>query len=286
MDGDDGGGFDLPGGAGLCQLPPRAVPRRPAPARRSLPLSRKFDPSRPGAVVARAVILGAVAGLLAALFLTVTAEPSIEDAIRIEHNRAVAAGTAAAHDDGPVSRGTQKGVGLFSAYAVSGAAFGLLFAAGFVIMKRGQPDPFRRALVSGTVLAGSLTVSPWFKYPPNPPAVGDPGTLARRQFLYASVIVLTVAILAGAAYLSRRLRDADWPDAWRVAAVVAAVAVPVAVVYAALPPAPDAVTVPATLVWRFRLASLGGNLLLWTVLAVGFGVLASEAGRRTRVAAG
>ena len=53
-------------------------------------------------------------------------------------------------------------------------------AVGFWVMRGGQPDPFRRALVAGAVLAGAITVAPWLKYPPNPPAVGDPDTLAKR----------------------------------------------------------------------------------------------------------
>ena len=92
-----------------------------------------------------------------------------------------------------MSRSVQKGVGLFAAYAVSGAAFGLLFAVVFWALRRSRPDPFRRALVAGAVLAGALTVAPWLKYPPNPPAVGDPDTLAKRQLLYVSVICLAAA---------------------------------------------------------------------------------------------
>ena len=170
----------------------------------------------------------------------------------------------------------QRGPGLFAAYALAGAGFGLLFGAAYVLSRRGSSDHFRRALVCGAVLAGAMTVAPWVKYPPNPPAVGDPATLARRQVLYLSVIVVTAAVLAGAAWLSGRLRASGWTEPRRVAAVAAAVAIPLLVVFAALPPAPDAVTAPATLVWRFRLASLGGNLALWMVLTLAFGVLASQ----------
>jgi predicted cobalt transporter CbtA len=38
--------------------------------------------------------------------------------------------------------------------------------------------------------------------------------------------------------------------------------------------------VPATLVWRFRVASLGANLTLWAVLTLGVGWLVAEAARR------
>ena len=217
--------------------------------------------------------MGVVAGIVAATVLTVTAEPSIADAIRIEQARAP---SSVERPEPVVSRGVQKGVGLFGAYALAGAAFGLLFAAGFVGARRGRPDPFRRAVVVGAVLAGALTLSPWLKYPPNPPAVGDPATLARRQTLYVSLLVVSIVVLVAAVHLSRRMRETGWPEPQRVVCVAAAVVVPLVVVYALLPPPPDAVIVPAALIWRFRLASLGGNLALWTVLTLGFGVLASE----------
>ena len=175
-----------------------------------------------------------------------------------------------------MSRDVQKGIGLFAAYAVTGTGFGLLCAVAFgaTATRRRWPDPFHRALLCGVGLAGAFTVSPWVKYPPNPPAVGDPDTLARRQALYVVLIVLTVVVAVAAAWLSSRL--SGWPQPRRVAAVVGAVAAAMLLIWAVLPPAPDAVSVPATLVWRFRLASLGGNLILWTGVALGLGLWASE----------
>lgn len=218
-----------------------------------------------------AMVVGLVAGLSAALFLTIAAEPSIEEAIRLE---ASAAAAGHAHDE-LVSRDVQRGVGLFGAYAVTGIGFGLLFAAAFVTLRKGRSDTFRRSLVAGAVLAGTFTVSPFLKYPPNPPAVGDPDTLGHRQLLYLTLLVVTAAVAMGATWLSTRLRAAGWDEARRVAAVVGAVAIPLLVAYALLPGAPDPVDVPATLVWRFRLAAVGGNLVLWTVLTLGFGVAAA-----------
>ncbi|HVF13794.1 MAG TPA: CbtA family protein, partial [Acidimicrobiales bacterium] len=119
-------------------------------------------------------------------------------------------------------------------------------------------------------------VAPWLKYPPNPPAVGDPETLARRQILYVSLICLTAVVGVAAAALSTRLRRDGWPEARRTVAVVAAVVVPLGLAMAVLPGAPDPITVPGDLLWRFRLASLSGNLLLWTSITLGFGLLASE----------
>ncbi len=100
-------------------------------------------------------------------------------------------------------------------------------------------------------------MAPWLKYPPNPPAVGDPDTLAQRQILYVSLICLTAVVGVAAAALSTRLRREGWSEARRVTAVVVAVAVPLGIAMAGLPGAPDPITVPADLLWRFRLASLG-----------------------------
>ncbi|MCA1845216.1 MAG: CbtA family protein, partial [Actinobacteria bacterium] len=63
-------------------------------------------------------------------------------------------------------------------------------------------------------------------------------------------------------------------DDQRLIAVGLAIVVPLGIVCAALPPFPDAIGVPANLLWRFRIASLGGNLLLWSVLTVTFGAAA------------
>jgi predicted cobalt transporter CbtA len=235
-------------------------------------VARLIDPARPRSVVVGAVAAGALAGLVAALVLRVTAEPVIDQAIRLERARA-----AASAEPAIVTRNTQKGVGLFAGYALAGIADGLLFAVGFLVVTRGRPrggDTFRAAVVAGGVLAGALVISPWLKYPPNPPGVGDPATLHRRQLLYVAAIALAFVVLAAAARLSTLLRRRGWSDARRVACLAAGVAVDLGLIFALLPPPPDPVTVPATLLWRFRVASLAGNLVLWAALTLGFALVA------------
>jgi predicted cobalt transporter CbtA len=236
-------------------------------------LLHRLDPARPRTVVLGAILLGMAAGLVAAAFLTITGEPRIEDAIRLEHAHLV---HEHVHEEVLVSRGVQKGPGLFGAYVLSGGGFGLLFGIAFLGLGRGRPDVFRRALLAGGVLAGAFTVAPWLKYPPDPPGVGNPATLADRQRIYVALILLTLAVLVGATHLARRLRDRGWDEPRRVAAVVAVAVVVMLAVVGLLPPAPDKVEVPATLVWQFRLASLGGNLLLWGCMTFGFGVAATS----------
>jgi predicted cobalt transporter CbtA len=251
-------------------------------------LWQRVDPSHLRSLAIAGAVVGLLAGVVGAAFASVAGEPAVDDAIAIEEaNAAAEPEDPAAHsdDEASVSRSDQRGVGLFGAYSLSGAAFGALLALTAHGLRRGRPDPARRVVLAGVILAGAFTVAPWFKYPPNPPAVGDPGTLAERQGLYVAVICIAAALGLGATVLDRRLRSAGWLDHRRLTAVVAGVAVPMLVAYALLPPAPDEVSVPATLVWRFRVASLGANLTLWATLTFGLAWLVAEAPRsRSRAA--
>jgi predicted cobalt transporter CbtA len=245
-------------------------------------LWQRVEPSRLRSLAVAAAVVGLLAGIVGATFASIAGEPAVDDAIAIEEANAAAQSEGpAAHsdDEASVSRSDQRGAGLFGAYALSGAAFGALLALTAHGLRRGRPDPASRVLLAGVILAGAFTVAPWFKYPPNPPAVGDPGTLAERQGLYVAVICIAAALGLGATALDRRLRAAGWPEHRRLTAVVAGVAVPMLVAYALLPPSPDEVSVPATLVWRFRVASLGANLTLWATLTLGLAWLVAEAQR-------
>ena len=247
----------------------------------------RFDFTRPRTIVLAALLIGVLAGLAGAVFHTVATEPRVDDAIAIEEAAAEAdhAMSGGESDGGEeevsVSRSDQKGAGLFAAYALTGAAFGLFLAITSLSLRTTTGGPFRRVVVSGMVLAGAITVAPWLKYPPNPPAVGDPDSVGERERLFVLLIVLATLLLAGLAHLSARLRRAGWPDDRRVAAVVGAGLVAFAGLFAVMPASPDAVGVPANLVWQFRLNSLTGNLLVWTLLTVGLGVVWSESARRT-----
>ena len=247
----------------------------------------RYDFTRPRTIIVAAVLLGVVAGLVGAVFHTVVTEPRVDDAIALEEAGADHGGDGAATgedgEDGDaeitVDRSDQRGAGLFLAYALTGAAFGLLLAVASLSLRTTTGGPFHRVLVSGVVLAGAVTVTPWLKYPPNPPAVGDPATVGERERLYVLCSVLAAMALAGLAHLSGRLRAAGWPDDRRVAATAAAALGASALLFGLLPPSPDAVGVPANLVWQFRLNSLTGNLLVWVVLVVGLGVVWAESTR-------
>lgn len=238
----------------------------------------RIDMTRPRSVLGWAVLFGLMAGLVAAVYLSVAAEPAIDDAIAIEEAEAAAAGDD--EGDPQVTRTIQRGVGLFVGYGLIGAVFGLLLAVTALSLRGPWLDPFRRMVLAGAILAASFTVVPWFKYAPNPPAVGDPATAGARQARYWVLVALTGLILAGAAHLSGRLRRSGWAHARRVVAVGVATATVLTVVLALMPATADPIEVPANLLWRFRIASLGGNLLLWGLLTFGFALACTEARAR------
>ena len=242
---------------------------------------KRFDPSRPLAVIIGAVVAGMLAGFVASVLLTFTAEPVIDQAIALEeaHHAAEPHEPGAPEEPEIVARGDQKGVGRFAAYSLGGGAYGVLFGITFLALRRkdgttSPADAFRRSLLAGGFMAGALTVMPFLKYPPNPPPVGDPATISERQWKYLALIFASVVVFALAARLSSRLRERGWTDDERLIAVALAIAVPLGIVLAALPAYRDPIEVPANLVWRFRIATLGGNLLLWSVLTMTFGALA------------
>jgi hypothetical protein len=244
----------------------------------------------------RGMIAGAVAGLLAFGFARVLGEPQIDKAIAFEeqmekaehavhdHGGAVASAPAA-HDHGGaeaqkelVSRGVQAGVGLFVAVAVYGAGIGGLFAIVFAFAygRIGQLGPRTTAALLAAAGFVSIVMVPFLKYPANPPAVGSPETIGSRTALFLIMIAISIAALTLAIGLGRRLvaRFGGWN-----AAIVAGAAF-VAIIAVAELALPDVNEVPAQfsadVLWRFRMASLGMHVIMWTTLGLLFGALSTR----------
>jgi predicted cobalt transporter CbtA len=257
----------------------------------------RLDFTRPRTIVVAAMLIGVLSGVGGAVFHSVVTEPRVDEAVALESRAgdeadAHADGAGDAHtdeadadDEVVVSRRDQKGAGLFLAYALIGAAYGLVLAITSLSLRTTTGGPFRRVVVSGTILAGAIAVAPWLKYPPNPPGVGDPDTVGERERLWLLLIVLAGLLLAGVAHLSGRLRTAGWPDDRRVGALAAAGAVAAGLLFTLMPTSPTRLDVPAGLVWHFRLNSLTGNLLMWALLTVGLAMTWTEALRRAGSAA-
>ncbi|SFK23423.1 CbtA family protein [Methylocapsa palsarum] len=219
------------------------------------------------------MIAGLLAGLAAAGFFSLAAEPSVERAIAFESALADSAGEAPEAEI--VSRRMQKSVGLIigaSAYgAAAGGFFGLAFA--FAYGRIAQDDP--RAVSALLAAAGFIAIAlvPALKYPANPPAIGAPDSLGERTALFFAMVLISVVSLIVAASLGGALGAKFGAWCGRVAQAGVFVAA-VTIAALALPGFNEIPTgFPADLLWTFRLASLGGQAVLWSVLGLSFGAL-------------
>ncbi|MBN3764342.1 CbtA family protein [Burkholderia sp. Ac-20365] len=242
-----------------------------------------------GKLLMRGMLAGVVAGLIAFGFAKVAGEPQVERAIAFEEHAHAMEGDA--HEPELVSRDTQAGLGLLTGVVAYGAAFGGLFALTFAyawgrVGKLGA-RPLAAWLALGAFVA--LVVVPNLKYPANPPSVGDPDTIGYRTGQFFLTIAISVAIMVLSlnvrSFAARRF--GQWNGAL---AGLAAFVVMLAVVLAALPAIDEVpAAFPATLLWKFRIAAIGMQAVIWTTLGALFGVLAERmerAGSRTLRAAG
>jgi Probable cobalt transporter subunit (CbtA) len=229
-----------------------------------------------GSLLLRGMLVGVVAGLLAFGFAKVFGEPQVDRAIAFEEQMSEAKGEAP--EPALVSRALQAGLGLFTGVVVYSAAIGGLFSLvfAFVYGRVGSLAP--RGTAALLALGGfvAIVLVPDLKYPANPPSVGDPDTIGFRTELFFIMLVISVAALVLAVALARRLRARY--GAWN-ATLLAGLAFVVAIAIAQYA-LPDINEVPeqfsAVVLWRFRVAALGIQVVLWTTIGLLFGVVAER----------
>ncbi|WP_433964097.1 CbtA family protein [Tunturiibacter gelidiferens] len=219
----------------------------------------------------RGMVVGVVAGLLVFAFARWIGEPQVERAIAFETSMDKARGEAPEPE--MVSRRVQKSAGLLTGAVVYGAAvgglFGLVFA--FAYGRLGELKP--RAL--SAVLAGlgfvAIVLVPNLKYPANPPAVGSAETIGVRTGAYFLLIAVSIAAMVFS--LQMRRRFAKRFGEWNGSLLAAALFVVVVSVVAHFLPEVDEVPAgfPVTLMWKFRVAALEIQAVLWGALGLGFG---------------
>lgn len=235
----------------------------------------------------RGMLVGILAGLLSFGFLKVYGEPQVDRAIAFETqmDEAKAAaerakGMNVEEEPELVSRGVQAGLGLFTAVMVYSAAFGGLFALVFAFAYGRMPGTFTprgTALLLAALGFVALYIVPNLKYPANPPSVGNPATIGLRTALYFGMIAISIAAMACAVSLKRLLasRHGDWNATLMAAAFYLVLVVLAALVLPAVNEVPAGF--PAVVLWNFRMASLGAQVIMWTTLALAFGAAAQSA---------
>lgn len=238
-----------------------------------------------GSLLMRGMLIGLLAGFLCFGFAKLFGEPQIDRAIAVEEQLERAKGEAPEPEI--FSRHTQSTIGLLTGVVVYSTSFGGLFALVFAYAagRAGRIGP--RSLAGLLALAGFLAINfvPELKYPSNPPSVGHPETIRYRTEMFLVMLLASIATMTLAVNLCqillRRL------GAWNAALLGAgAFILAIAVVQALLPEINEVPeSFPAVVLWHFRVASLGTQLLMWATLGIGFGWLTERSQRdRSRFA--
>lgn len=223
-----------------------------------------------------AVIAGLVSGLLVGGFHNLFTVPVMERAIILEEERAAAESKGAVVEETggtPVSLGVQR-IGMAVGTTIYGGILGLVFTAGYTLLRRIVPQWRPVALAATISILGfwALSLFPFIKFPLNPPGVGDESTLLMRQLYQTSFIVLSALAIAGLLFALGKVdsfRSQSF-TAWQMRGIlVIAYGIFAAVIFLAIPGNPDPVPVPIDLLELFRALTMAGQFLLWALLAAG-----------------
>ena len=242
-----------------------------------------------GTLLLRGMLVGLIAGLLCFCFLTIVGEPPVSRAIAVE-NQIQSANHAAAHavagsvapnhqDEALVSRPVQSGIGLLTGVVIYNAAFGGLFALAFALAygRIGNLGPQATAALLAVLGFVAVSLVPSLKYPANPPAVGEAATIGIRTGLYFGMIAFSLAAMVGGMLLRQRLIPKF--RAWTASLIAGGVYLTAIAAVFALAPGVNEVPehFPASLLWDFRTASLGAQMLMWASIGLLFGFLTERA---------
>jgi hypothetical protein len=242
------------------------------------------------------MLVGILAGLLCFGFLKVYGEPQVDVAIGFETAMDEAKAKAEMAKGMPmpadepelVSREKQASWGLLTGVMAYNIAFGGLFALGFAfVYGRLEATSSPRTAAVLVALTGFVAIYlvPNLKYPANPPSVGNPDTIGIRTGLYFMMIVLSLGTMILAANMRKALVP-NW-GGWNATIIVGLSYLVVMVIVSLLAPVINEVPdgFPAVTLWKFRCASMGAQLIMWSTLALVFGALAEKLMTSKRISA-
>jgi predicted cobalt transporter CbtA len=222
------------------------------------------------------LIAGLCGGLLAAGFASLVGESQVNRAIAFESARDKAEG---APEEAPVvSRTMQKSFGLLTAAVVYGLSLGGLFALAFAAAygRIGRASPARTSVLLALGAFVTVYLVPFVKYPANPPAIGDPDTIGKRTALYVTMIAISLLAALAAVRFRAALKERR-SDSTSTLAAGALYLVIVVIAGLALPSINEVpATFPAVTLFRFREASIGMQLVVWTTIGLVFAATAQR----------
>jgi predicted cobalt transporter CbtA len=243
----------------------------------------------------RGLLAGLLAGVAAFCVAYVVGEPSVSAAIALEeagsaeHTHPTTDPAEPDHASGTVvPRSLQSTLGLATGTVVAGVTLGGMLGVlnALVLGRLGSAGPRTTALLLAGVGLLAVQLVPFWAYPPNPPGVGTDATLRLRTSLYFVLLAISVLAAVAAVLLGRALRRRC--GAWYAGLAAAAGFLLLVCVGVSLLPTYDEVPAgyPASLLFRFRMASLLTQVTLWVVLGVALAELLSRLVRRTAAGSG
>jgi predicted cobalt transporter CbtA len=215
------------------------------------------------------LLSGAIAGTFLGLINQAIVEPFIDEAIEIEIQNMISGGENVDRQEVNDIRLWQKG-GEIVAGTILGTSIGALFGLVFAFVRNSLPGSNEKK--KGIVLAGImflvLFLVPALKYPGNPPAVGDPETIAYRQSLYIGMLVISGFSALGLALLYKNI---DHKQSRKVTIPLIYTAI-ITGAFIILPSNPDDITISMDLVLNFRIVSTLTMGLFWGILGLVLGL--------------
>jgi predicted cobalt transporter CbtA len=225
-------------------------------------------------LLVRGMLCGLVAGLLAFAFARLVGEPEVERAIAFETHMDQVNGVAPEPE--MISRQVQRGLGLFTGVIVYGTALGGLFGLAFAFAwgRLGITDSRMLSAVVAGLGFVTIVLVPTLKYPANPPSVGSPETIGVRTGAFFLLIAFSVAASILVLQIRRALRS-QYLSGWNASLVAVGLFVTIMVVVCHFMPRIDEVPAgfPASLLWRFRVAGLEMQAVMWAAMGILFGWL-------------
>lgn len=215
--------------------------------------------------IAITLLAGAIAGTVLAIMNQGIVQPFIEEAIALENKRAAGDGETIKPVGFENYRIWQR-IGQIAAGTILGTSLGALFGLVFAYSRKLIPasSNMKKTLILAGIMWLVLFIVPALKYPPNPPAVGNPDTLYYRQGLYIAYLATSGLTALGAAVLYHKLGN----KAIKKAMIPAIYSGIIVAAYLTMPPNPDAITAPNDLVNGFRIASISTMSVYWLLLGI------------------
>jgi predicted cobalt transporter CbtA len=218
--------------------------------------------------IAITLLAGAIAGTILGAINQVVVEPYVDHAIELEMRNTAQSGQVINPAEFAAYRFWQKG-GEIIAGTILGLSIGSLYGIVFAYT-RGSisgTNNKKKALIVASIMWFVLFLMPALKYPPNPPAVGNPETIYYRQSLYVAFLAISGFSALGLTFLYRKVASSNT----KKAIIPSAYAAIMAGAYLAMPANPDPINAPIDLVIGFRITSAITISVFWALLGIIFG---------------